>query len=184
MSKNKEYYKEYYQKNRVSILNKRKQHYILHRDNILFYKSLHEAKQETKDKIKIRRKLHSSIHPEDNIKKRLRAKIYLNNHPDKLERLTYRRYVSLVLKPEILSRDKHCCVLCKSEQELHCHHIIPVKQCQTKEEIVSLDNLITLCKCCHLLAHSGCSYRLDENLVLMFKQYIEEIKWHDQAVKE
>lgn len=65
---------------------------------------------------------------------------------------------------EALKRDEHECVNCgitspqhkeETGQDLHVHHIEPVRTFEMKEDAHELDNLMTLCRDCHLdLEHS------------------------------
>jgi 5-methylcytosine-specific restriction endonuclease McrA len=65
------------------------------------------------------------------------------------------------LRKMVLARDEYYCQRCgkhKSEVELHCHHITG----KTVNPIEShdMDNCVTFCKACHLMAHKekGCTY--------------------------
>ena len=101
-------------------------------------------------------------------------KKYYEAYPEKLKQLTYRKYVTQVIKLQILDRDKFSCVLCKSSLVLYCHHIKPVKIC-SPEEIIDTNNLITLCKACHKLAHAGDYRKIDDTLAEQFREYIKLI---------
>ena len=68
------------------------------------------------------------------------------------------REVQPELRKLVLERDNWTCQKCgKTENELHCHHINPVKL--DPLESADIDNCITLCKDCHHEAHQkeGCS---------------------------
>jgi len=70
------------------------------------------------------------------------------------EKFGIRRYISCVIKPEILKRDNFTCCMClEKPNNLIIHHILPVKQYPDKTEDFS--NLITLCPKCHKIAHNG-----------------------------
>jgi len=75
-----------------------------------------------------------------------------------------KHYVSWVLKPMVLERDKYSCQMCGSQirRELVIHHILPVSY--APERIEDFENLITLCKECHQKAHG--QYWADIDLVL------------------
>jgi 5-methylcytosine-specific restriction endonuclease McrA len=53
------------------------------------------------------------------------------------------------IKPEILKRDGYKCTLCESTIKLHVHHIVSRKD----EGQNNKENLITVCKECHLMLH-------------------------------
>ncbi len=57
-------------------------------------------------------------------------------------------------RKKVFKRDKNKCVRCGSKKNLAVHHIIPVRSSKEggTEEI---DNLVTLCKKCHLEMHGG-----------------------------
>jgi predicted restriction endonuclease len=51
----------------------------------------------------------------------------------------------------IYRRDGNKCSMCGSQENLHAHHVKPVK---TNPELkCSIENGITLCKNCHMIAH-------------------------------
>jgi 5-methylcytosine-specific restriction endonuclease McrA len=65
------------------------------------------------------------------------------------------------LRKMVLARDEYQCVKCgksKFETELHCHHI--TGKVVNPIESLDMDNCVTFCKKCHLLAHKekGCRY--------------------------
>jgi len=68
------------------------------------------------------------------------------------------REVQPQLRKLVLERDNWICQKCGSTEELHCHHIDPVKE--NPIESADIDNCITYCKKCHKKAHqqSGCGY--------------------------
>lgn len=52
-----------------------------------------------------------------------------------------------------LERDSHRCVDCSSEGPLVVHHLVPFAACAESPEANALDNLVTLCRACHLERH-------------------------------
>lgn len=64
-----------------------------------------------------------------------------------------RTRVSTTLAPQVFKRDNYTCVNCGANQNLNAHHIIPVYVDSSK--IADIDNLITLCKPCHMHLHSN-----------------------------
>lgn len=71
------------------------------------------------------------------------------------------REVDPALRKMALSRDNYTCQSCEDMGEgvqLHVHHIKPVVDDPIEE--FDIDNVVTLCKPCHILVHSrkGCSY--------------------------
>ena len=52
-----------------------------------------------------------------------------------------------------LKRDNYTCQLCGAKSgQIDVHHQIPFSKCDNYKEANSLDNLITVCQKCHLLA--------------------------------
>jgi len=49
------------------------------------------------------------------------------------------------MRAQVFARDNHACVLCRSAGELHCDHILEVRN----GGLPTLDNLRTLCAPCH-----------------------------------
>lgn len=85
--------------------------------------------------------------------------------------LSIRRLCSFIYKPLIMIRDSHKCVLCQTKKPLILHHIIPIKQDTTK--ILDPNNLIILCKSCHLqLAHSGNYKEINMSLLNILTTYV------------
>jgi predicted nucleic acid-binding Zn ribbon protein len=58
-------------------------------------------------------------------------------------------------RDKILERDSHQCQECGATEELHIHHIIPLRSFDGYEEANSEDNLITLCVGCHAAVEWG-----------------------------
>lgn len=59
-----------------------------------------------------------------------------------------RKYLNIRLRQSILERDNNVCQDCnKKFKRLEVHHIIPLRKGGTND----LDNLITLCRKCHML---------------------------------
>ena len=52
---------------------------------------------------------------------------------------------------QVKKRDGNICKLCKSNEQLHCHHIKPVSE--YPELTLNIDNGIVLCKICHIYTH-------------------------------
>jgi len=81
------------------------------------------------------------------------------------DHLTHGTYGGLLFHPkwkekrkEILDRDSHRCVICKSDKELQVHHrqyhfIVTLKQFRLPWEYAD-SLLITLCESCHSRGHS------------------------------
>jgi hypothetical protein len=57
-------------------------------------------------------------------------------------------------RKEIISRDKHICRDCGSQQQLEIHHIVPLSEC--REAAFSKMNAVTLCKQCHRKTRTYC----------------------------
>lgn len=55
------------------------------------------------------------------------------------------------IRPNILARDSHRCLMCGYGEVLDVHHILPLSRGGTNYE----HNLVTLCANCHRLAHRG-----------------------------
>jgi 5-methylcytosine-specific restriction endonuclease McrA len=68
------------------------------------------------------------------------------------------REVNTYLRQLVLKRDGYKCIKCKSEERLHCHHILPLNE--SPIESADVDNCIALCKVCHKKIHMtvGCKY--------------------------
>ena len=54
-------------------------------------------------------------------------------------------------KKNVLKRDGFKCVECGDTKKLHCHHIVPFRDCikSNENEITNINNGITLCLSCH-----------------------------------
>ena len=76
----------------------------------------------------------------------------------RLHWLELKREIQPELRQMVLKRDEYQCVKCGSDENLECHHIIPV----SIEPLLSadMDNCITLCSECHKEVHKkdGCRY--------------------------
>ena len=76
----------------------------------------------------------------------------------RLQWLELGREVQPELRHMVLKRDEYSCVKCGSNENLQCHHILPV----AVEPLLSadIDNCITLCYNCHKKVHQkdGCRY--------------------------
>lgn len=69
-----------------------------------------------------------------------------------------RTSLSKKTKEEILKRDNYSCVVCGEVEGLEIHHIMAIMG-SSIIELHDHDNLATLCKDCHYLAHNGNYYR-------------------------
>ena len=59
-------------------------------------------------------------------------------------------------RAQVLERDGHRCKVCGSQNNLQAHHIIPWSAtCDGDELRHDINNGITLCRDCHLMAHEG-----------------------------
>ena len=67
--------------------------------------------------------------------------------PKRLPRLTYRRWIKV--RRFVFERDGYRCVRCHRPGRLECHHRTPVAAGGND----SPENLETLCRACHFLAH-------------------------------
>jgi hypothetical protein len=62
----------------------------------------------------------------------------------------------------VLDRDKHKCVLCDSDQDLHVHHLLrwhdkPILRMRKA-------NGVTLCKACHQVHHQGTGHEFPQEI--------------------
>ncbi len=186
--------KAYYEANKEKIAKKAKLYYELNRDKKESYY------KENKERIALQQRKYRQNNKE-NIAATNRAYVLLNKektaatkraykkrHPERIieqtkayyarypEKVGAKKFVTFVLKPSILKRDGYCCFLCKTKKKrLVCHHIRPVSLCESKNEIVDSNNLITLCVDCHKTAHANDYRKLDEGLAMIFKEYINII---------
>lgn len=89
-----------------------------------------------------------------------------------------RSFIGLSFKPIILERDNYCCQLCQATEYLQLHHIVPIKQNNSAENVVNPNNLIILCSDCHLYkAHKGCYNRVDEDIQVVLLKLAESKKY-------
>lgn len=63
-------------------------------------------------------------------------------------------------RQKALERDSHECMLCRSTQDLHVHHKKPIRNFSKDmrgwwRRANCLDNLITLCRSCHMTVHGN-----------------------------
>lgn len=78
---------------------------------------------------------------------------YRDNHKQKYSKMTESesRYLSKKyfggMRDIILTRDKHLCTRCGSAKNIIIHHV------DRNKKNNSLENLITLCKACHVIEH-------------------------------
>lgn len=57
-------------------------------------------------------------------------------------------------RAQAMDRDQHRCQDCGSESLLVVHHIEPYKSFENGQDAHELDNLVTLCRACHLARHN------------------------------
>jgi 5-methylcytosine-specific restriction endonuclease McrA len=72
------------------------------------------------------------------------------NHKPLGRRYKFKTYI----RPKVLERDNYTCKMCGNKEELHVHHIIPIKEGGSDD----LTNLITLCVNCHSKQHPTVSF--------------------------
>lgn len=65
-----------------------------------------------------------------------------------------RKKISSTTRKKVIDRDNNSCVMCGSKENLQIHHINPVAHSNQKEKD-NIENLATLCRKCHYLAHNG-----------------------------
>ena len=58
------------------------------------------------------------------------------------------------IRMRALVRDNFSCQMCKATEKLVVHHLIYYNQMEDKDRIHKLNNLITLCRSCHLTRHN------------------------------
>ncbi|MDI6723199.1 MAG: HNH endonuclease [Methanobacterium sp.] len=95
----------------------------------------------------------------------------------KVEQKEKRRTLSKKIKGEILKRDNYSCVVCRELKDLEIHHIMAIMGSSIKE-LDDHDNLVTLCKECHYLAHKGDYYKN-----LAYKDIEDFWKWTKNTEK-
>jgi len=95
----------------------------------------------------------------------------------KVEQKEKRRTLSKKIKEEILKRDNYSCVVCRELKDLEIHHIMAIMGSSIKE-LDDHDNLVTLCKECHYLAHKGDYYKN-----LAYKDIEDFWKWTKNTEK-
>ena len=101
----------------------------------------------------------------------LRAKAFPQTKQNNL-RMAF--YVSIIIKPEILKRDKYACQLCGNTDvhALRVHHIFPKHL--FPDLIEDKNNLIILCTCCHFeKAHNSNYQTYNEDLA---QTLLEQVK--------
>jgi hypothetical protein len=114
--------------------------------NDLYYENRFYCSNGCKHTCSVFRKSYNTIMKEDSIR------------AGRLTWLELKREIQPELRQMVLDRDEYQCVKCSSDENLQCHHIMPV----VVEPLLSadVDNCITLCKDCHKEAHKqdGCRY--------------------------
>jgi hypothetical protein len=53
------------------------------------------------------------------------------------------------VRDKSLDRDNHQCVICGSDEYLHVHHIIPVREFDDEDNAHYIENTVTVCPSCH-----------------------------------
>ena len=84
-----------------------------------------------------------------------------------------RFFCAFAIKPVILERDLYSCQLCHTTVgNLQLHHINPVQYDETDAGMFNPQNLVTLCKACHLKAHKGAFKNLDTSLAVELRNLV------------
>jgi hypothetical protein len=154
---NKDKLKIYNQTNKDKINEYRRRYYQKHSKEILKYnkKYCHDYAKKNKDH---RRNYHNA---------------YAKTHPEKFKNQSQRFKTTFLIKPEIMERDNFHCVCCGGNNKLQAHHILPISY---GGEMENHDNLIILCKNCHLkIAHEGCYKAVDPVFMDLANDYINKI---------
>ena len=149
------------------------------KDRIRQYQKIYN--EEHKEEIARQSKLHRIIYYKENKEEIIRRVTKYTIERCKID-LEYKNkisaawYVSRVLKPQILERDNYRCQLCGCQDtvsnRLECHHILP--KSISPDRIEDMDNLVTLCRTCHLYkAHKGWHKLYDEKLA---QKLLEQVK--------
>lgn len=73
-------------------------------------------------------------------------KSYIMNNNLRISIKALRAFCIVVIKPYVLKRDGYKCQMCGSKENLQIHHEILSK----KYAPINIDNLVTLCKDCHI----------------------------------
>ena len=101
------------------------------------------------------------------------------NHPNwdptksNKERYIQRKFATTVLRNKTFERDNYTCQCCnKTNTVLNAHHILPFSK--YLELRYDINNLITLCKSCHVSYHS--KYKKDINLKTL-NEYKKEVNF-------
>jgi hypothetical protein len=80
-------------------------------------------------------------------------------NPDIKNKIKLRKYISF-LKLIVVKRDNSTCQMCFNKiTNPICHHILPVRV--APDRVDDLNNLICLCRACHIKAHDGNYKRYD-----------------------
>ena len=145
---------------------------------LLIYKKIYNANTKNIEHIKLKAALYYIKNKEKIItrvsiwSKENKEQKYLNNanyykrlvekDQEKKKYFKRREYITRIIRPIILNRDDYSCQLCKqklNKTALVIHHIVP--KIIKPALIEDYNNLITLCKPCHLIAHDGCYTKLN-----------------------
>lgn len=172
---------EYRAENKEHIRQKNNQYWLdnkvyLSSKNIQYYEANKAAIQEQKKEY--RNKTKDTISKRDKLRYHLKKDIIAKKIEYLRERgtatLPLRRVCSFTHKPYILQRDCYKCVICLTKSNLILHHIVPVAENAAK--ILDLDNLVTLCKRCHLqIAHGGSFKQLNNRVQTILTTYVSII---------
>jgi len=73
----------------------------------------------------------------------------------------------LKVKAERAAMDMHRCVLCRTVEELRCHHV-----CYEKLFAEPIVDLLTLCDGCHDRVHSHCGLKFPSGVPLMYAHWL------------
>lgn len=86
-----------------------------------------------------------------------------------------------IQRKKALDRDKYFCQRCNRKDNLDVHHIIPYRKTQDN----SLENLLTLCRSCHLIHERNLSkiVDIDEDTILITNVPPEIVKQFDEISK-
>ena len=67
--------------------------------------------------------------------------------------ISYESLEWIELSNELKAKKNYQCEICESKIDVQCHHIIPAKH--APEKFLDINNLIVLCRPCHIKTHEG-----------------------------